>query len=205
MNHVCTNQTANGYHSYKLPMLLVLLTITTILFNVDCMTTTQNILYTVIHTTNFITSFCEFMLIHAITSSIKNEYKTINRHLCSFHKRISLNKIVPANNQRNSKKIERKQNCVDMQEVQHLLETHYQLTLLAKDVNKFFGIPMLIALSSQFASFTIDIYYTMINFKLSNINAMNLAMGAFWIIIRSVYIWHIVKTWDSVAQEVTII
>lgn len=198
-NDLCTKDyhIASDWHSFKIPIILVLLTITNIVLEMQHIM--QNALYIAIYEMYFLTSFCEIMLMHIITSSIRDGYKTINKLLYLKNAEMPQNQIFPVNSQKNLKRIG---NSVDMKKIQYLLEKHYQLTLLAKDTNNFFGIPMLIALSSIFEAFTIDIYYALTKFKLGSVDFITVFRTVFWLISRMLCIWYTVKAWDSIAKEV---
>lgn len=150
----------------------------------------------------FLATLCESMLMHIITSSIKNEYKRINKCFCLKNPKNLPMKVVPLGNHKNSKRRTSTENGIDVKQMQQLMEKHYQLTLLAKDANIFFGIPMLIALSSQFEYLTMYIYYAMSMFYLASVDYIDVICFAYWIIMRGLHIWYIVQAWDSIANEV---
>lgn len=159
----------------------------------------------IIYSMAFLYTSAELMLIHVLTSSMREKYIAINKHLYPKSVQAAFNKTRPMDNTIILKEIviDQKQEAIVINE---LMEEHFQLSVLAKRANKLFGLPMLITLCAFFQTLTTCIYYILHMITLNkNYQTIDILRSIWWSVPLIVHTWLLVHMWDSLANEVNIL
>lgn len=155
-----------------------------------------------IYTTIFLNGSAEIMLMNIITSSLKDQYKIINKYLHTSSIEVALNKTRAADKPKILTPNEMRETHWVMEQ---MMEKHFQLTIVAKTANKVFGVPILITLAEHFQTLTMTIYYILYT---STVDAapkfLSVGVAVFWCIPLILHIWLIVRMWSTLANEVNI-
>lgn len=150
----------------------------------------------------FLTTSAELMLIYVLTSSMREKYIAINKHLYAKGVQTALNKRSSLDNTNILEEIvtDQKQNAKVMTE---LMEEHFQLTATAKKSNSLFGLPMVITLSAFFQTLTTCTYYILHTITLNkNYQVIDILRFIWWSVPLIVHTWLLVYMWDSLSKEV---
>lgn len=132
--------------------------------------------YYISFTINYYVGFIELLLVKVLTARVLQNYRAINAKLRKKH---------------------------TPEEVQKLMNFHYDLTKLANDANDLFGIPSLILMGSNFQLLTICIYFIIL-FTRVNYLAVVAALSCIkWCATTAAHVWITAHMWHTLAKEVS--
>lgn len=195
--------TGSKFNLHKLTILLILVIVLDTILNKNVLLLSYIRVLHVIYFMVLLTGFAEVMLMHVITSSIRDQYKTINKSLCTESIQAALNKTNHVGNANifiSQDSAGKKHRAKVMEQ---LMAQHFELTIVAKRANKLFGLPMLITLSVLFQTITTCIYFIINTIMNNNIAFMQTILIIWWCTLLITHIWLLVYMWDSLANEVS--
>lgn len=200
--------TCNRFSSYKLTVLLLLFCVFDVVLYKDMVQFYYMRLMHIIYTMAFLTTFAELMLMHVLTTCIRDKYDAINKHLHTKSVQADLNKthLMDQSDVFIIKRLVIEDKKRKAKVIEQLMQEHFQLTAVAKKANKLFGLSILITLSTVFQTLTTCIYYVLyVITKNKNSQTINIVTSIWWGVPLIFYTLMLVTMWDSLAKEVRIL
>lgn len=147
----------------------------------------------------------ETLLLVTLTNSIQTKFSILNNAVRN-QKRISttLRKILPHTNPDISQKFKQQETALSILELQDIMQTHYKLTALAREINAFFESPILITIALNFEVITISVYYLVGSISEPPETAIPMLYTLVWPIFLSIEIIFIIKGCQGIITKVFI-
>lgn len=146
----------------------------------------------------------ETLLITILTINIQQKFTKMNS-LIRNQKQVwvNLRRVLPRNKQQTAEKFEQQERVFTVQRIREIMETHYYVTALCKQLNEMFGYPILITIAVNFVLITLNIYYFMEDiFNETSLN-LNMLNRILWTTLQGIEIIFILAGFQGITYKVS--
>lgn len=185
---------------------LVFYSVTSILGSIVPTMNAENKIHTMVHTIGFILphimNIWEAMLTRRIMVNLTKKFESING---SIRKQIktaaNLKKVLSLSAPQTFKKFEQEERKFTSERIRTIMDVHYDLVKLSRQVNELFGCPFLITTGINFEMVTLCVYY-FIGGLVDVVSKTELLTSLVWPVFLSGEIIWIIRGYQGTAEKV---
>lgn len=143
----------------------------------------------------------EALLITTITNNITSKFSSLNA-LIQNQKRSSINlrKVLPLTKRETAEAFEQQERTVTTERIREILDMHYHLLSISKQVNQIFEWPILITMAVNFEIVTMSAY-SLVEASSNKLEITDIIDILLWCIALTAEIIFIINSFEGVAQK----